>query len=339
MESKYPVIKNSVNFIMQTVRESSLNYSIQETPYSLYLSIRKTLSSSRASHSEISQAQILSTSMKSEIEILENKLEKAQKENLTLKANFEEAINEFEGYCRTIKRLESEIGSVKDDLKKCKDELKQSNELFDQMKAEKATIENDFSVVEGKYKISNKVIKEKQKEIADLVKENATVVANVIQVETENTSLRVKVNTEKKTEKRLKKNNIKCDKCDVNANSLQELRSHVRVHHTKSSYTQSIQVNFSDKSEQCCSISDLVKAVQTEDTFEHKEPEDFKKYPCFYCSINIANERHLCEHKTKCRGTAMMCGEIGLPLPPIRFPPRFPYPPSLYTFPFHLCTN
>ena len=193
MESKYPVIKNSVNFIMQTVRESSLNYSIQETPYSLYLSIRKTLS--RASHSEISQAQILSTSMKNEIEILENKLEKAQKENLTLKNNFEEAIKECEGYCSTIKRIESEIGSVKDDLKKCKDELKQSNELFDQMKAEKATIENDFSVVEGKYKISNKVIKEKQKEIADLVKENATVVANVIQVETENASLRVKVNS------------------------------------------------------------------------------------------------------------------------------------------------
>jgi hypothetical protein len=105
------------------------------------------------------------------------------------------------------------------------------------------------------------VIKDKQKEI--IVKENATVVANFIQVETGNTKLRAKVNSEKKNEKKLKKNNIQCDKCDANANSLQELMSHVRVHHTKSSYTQSIQVNFSDKSEQCYSSSDLVRTVQT----------------------------------------------------------------------------
>jgi predicted PurR-regulated permease PerM len=39
MESKYPVIKNSVNFIRQTVTESSLNYPIQETPSSSELEL------------------------------------------------------------------------------------------------------------------------------------------------------------------------------------------------------------------------------------------------------------------------------------------------------------
>jgi chromosome segregation ATPase len=198
----------------------------------------------------------------------------------------------LQGYCSTIKGLESEIGSVKDDLEKCKDELKQSNKLFDQMKAEKATIENDFSVVEGKYKISTKLIKDKQREIADKK------MLLLWQILSKNTKLRAKVNSEMKNEKKLKKNNIQCDKCDANANSLQELMRHVRVHHTKSSYTQSIQVNFSDKSEQCCSIIDLVRTVQTENTFD------------------------------------VMCGEIGLPLPSIRFPPRFPHPPNLSPFPF-----
>ena len=39
----------------------------------------------------------------------------------------------------------------------------------------------------------------------------------------------------------------------------------------------------------------------------------FVKYPCHYCGINIANDPHLHEHRSKCLGARNMFTEPGLP--------------------------
>ena len=45
MLTNYPSsnVQSSCDFILKEVRSSSLNYSVQETPFSLYLTIRKSL--------------------------------------------------------------------------------------------------------------------------------------------------------------------------------------------------------------------------------------------------------------------------------------------------------
>ena len=108
MAIKYPLqsVKNSVNVILNTVRDTSLNYSVQETPYSVYLSIRKSFSKG----SESSQSKDVSeTKTKNEIEILEKKLKVAEDAYLNLKNLYEEAVNECESSANKIKNLESEI--------------------------------------------------------------------------------------------------------------------------------------------------------------------------------------------------------------------------------------
>ena len=67
-------------------------------------------------------------------------------------------------------------------------------------------------------------------------------------------------------------------------------------------------------------VSDLTidKNVQAEDA-----KNTFVKYPCNYCGTNIANNYHLFEHITTCRGTHNM-GTV----PPF-FPSRFQLPPLL----------
>ena len=249
---------------MSTVRESSLNFSIQETPYSLYICIRKSFSKP----SEISKVDIEDnteadkheeTRIKNESDTLRNELKSLQSDNFVLKNDFEEAIDECAEHLQTIKHLELKVTSTGDNCEKLVEELKHVNETLEVMKSEKSALENRLDVAERKLKSSNKVIKEKEKEIDILNKENYTVTSNLVQVQTELSNLISKVNTEmkfeKKTEKKLIKNNLintafelECRKCDVKVDSQQKLKSHERIVHTTSISTQSSLIEFSEKS-------------------------------------------------------------------------------------------
>ena len=96
-------VKTSCDFIINSVRDSSLNFSIQKTPYSLYLTIRKTFNKTF-----LSPEQSLLQSLPSfggdqnrlkEIDTLKQKVKKEQESNEELRNNYIEAVDDTELSC------------------------------------------------------------------------------------------------------------------------------------------------------------------------------------------------------------------------------------------------
>ena len=109
-------VKTSCDFIINSVRDSSLNFSLQETPYSLYLTIRKTFSKASLSseqNSTLSLPSLVSDQTQKEINTLKQKLEYVQDSNESLKSDLNEAVDECEQCHVQIKNLESTIDEIK----------------------------------------------------------------------------------------------------------------------------------------------------------------------------------------------------------------------------------
>ena len=107
-------IQNSCDHIVKSVRDSFLNYSIQETPFSMYLTIRKSFSKSR--HLRNSDDVRISTfnsndRQSEEIDALIKKLKKTEDSNTDLKDKLEEAAIELEENHKKIKYLNNVIDS------------------------------------------------------------------------------------------------------------------------------------------------------------------------------------------------------------------------------------
>ena len=149
-----------------------------------------------------------------------------------------------------------------------------------------------------------------------------------MKVKAEYTDLRVKMNKEKKDEEKkakksekkefmnslipsLKGDGLECNNCDVKVESVSS-----KLPQTEETVQKDkcVQVSVQEFSED--------KTVQTLDP---KAPVVTSKHPCFYCSKNIVSENHLNEHKVRCRGTANMFCQPGLPPPPV---PRFSFSSS-----------
>ena len=126
----------------------------------------------------------------------------------------------------------------------------------------------------------------------------------------------------------------RCNKCEEKFQSEDELNVHKTLYHSRSSSTQTNRTVSEDKLLQTDSTleSSQDKESQTSDenSFFKTQPQ-FKKYPCFYCSTNIAGENHLKEHRIKCRGTNKM-GVVGLPPASFGFFPGFPQFPPFSSF-------
>ena len=71
-------------------------------------------------------------------------------------------------------------------------------------------------------------------------------------------------------------------------------------HHTRNTATQT-EVKITVHQKVQVKNSDFEKD-ETVETSENAIIE-FKKYPCFYCAIDIISENHLKEHKEKCHGS------------------------------------
>ena len=79
-------VQNSCDFIINSVRNSSLNFSSQETPYSLYLTIRKSFAESKAFPSDPNSSE---TPVICEMEELKCKVKDVEKINDGLKHDYE----------------------------------------------------------------------------------------------------------------------------------------------------------------------------------------------------------------------------------------------------------
>ena len=120
------------------------NCSTQETPYSLYISVRKSFSKPI----EITKADIEDntvadthevTRIKNERDTLKSELKSLQSDNFVLKTDFEEAIAECAEHWKTIKDLEFKVTSTGDNCEKLDEELKLVNQTLEVMTSEKAS--------------------------------------------------------------------------------------------------------------------------------------------------------------------------------------------------------
>ena len=203
-------VQNSCDFVIGSVRDSFLNYSIQETPFSLYLTIRKSFSKVNSNSNQISfglQQKKVHEEQVQDHESLRIKLKSVENSNRILQQNYEEATNNSEESYKEIKQLETKLKCYE----KIVADVQKKDKIIEQLKKDKMTLESELEAAEKNWKNANKVIKTKEKEIHDIQKENFQVTENLVKVKTDLNNLTVKVNKEKKEEEKKQRKKEKKD--------------------------------------------------------------------------------------------------------------------------------
>ena len=98
----------SCDLVIRSVRAPSLNFSIQETPFSLYLTIRKSFSKSTP---VISPPPIVPAALENQaiLHDLENKIKSIENANLVFKESYEKALSECKECHKTIGDLKVKL--------------------------------------------------------------------------------------------------------------------------------------------------------------------------------------------------------------------------------------
>ena len=130
------IIQNSCQELLQAIRSSSLNYCVQETPFSIYLTVRKSVN---PNFKNATSASVNSHETEKKIKILEA-------ENSALNQNYADAVAELENQTKTIGKLEVTIHQ----LHKKIDESKETDEASintlqiknEQLRAENKNVKN-----------------------------------------------------------------------------------------------------------------------------------------------------------------------------------------------------
>ena len=207
-------VENCCDFVLNSVRNSYLNYSVQETPYSVYLTIRKSFANNKISPGT-GQTLPLNNNQKSvvenrnilkkEIENLKIRLKASEDSNLILKQNYEDTLSDCEESYKKIKRLEDKAEQekmIKDDMIEDALKLKEKNKIIKELKDINTKLENHLKDIEKNHNVLNKLVKSKEKETHDLKKENLKVIENLEEVKANFANLTAAVNREKRQEEK-----------------------------------------------------------------------------------------------------------------------------------------
>ena len=193
------------------------------------------------------------------------KFESLEKENIFMKIKLEEAerikeeiLNENESFKFEIEALEEackqRVAAVAEEKRIISENLNLKISL-EKVKQEKALVESELESAVKETRNVNKSVKQNEKKVYDLEKENRKVKEDLLLEKEEFSILRAQVNKEKKdNEKRNKKNEKKeflknltadsiqdkyqCKQCDELFNEEDKLRNHKLNHHTRSISTQ-----------------------------------------------------------------------------------------------------
>ena len=141
-------IKNSCEHVISSVRESLHNYSMQETLYSLYLTLRKTFARSSKfvcqNSPQISPIYAFHQE-NTELESLKVKLKSAESSNEDLRANYVDALDDSELCHAKISELETIIKELKDkeseknskQFKTIQSEIQKKDEVINKLRGDK----------------------------------------------------------------------------------------------------------------------------------------------------------------------------------------------------------
>ena len=159
---------NPLDRIINIVRLSNLNFAYQETPYSLYLTIRKTT----VKNHQASSVQSSQGNFHHDVETLE-------RENLSLKRSNLELEDKLSASKETTKILDEKIAVLEAETLKAFNQTKVGKDSLarkdDEIKCLKNVIENNNATIKNlqtnKSEL-NKITKKKEKEVYDVEKAN-----------------------------------------------------------------------------------------------------------------------------------------------------------------------
>ena len=222
---------HSCELIRQSIVKSGLHFFVNESPHSLWVTVRKKFFDNNFNRSDAVSEEEKLERYKNKILMLENQLKDSHEETRKvssaleiIKGDFEDEINDHKVTIDEIKMLRA-------------DNLKKDNAIL-KLKEEKKNVEDYLENSENNLKKSNKIIKLKEKDIYVLKKENCKVKEDFDQLRLELSALKAQVNKEKRDqEKKIKKqekkdflNNlrsdpspseIRCEMCDQRFPSLE----------------------------------------------------------------------------------------------------------------------
>ena len=181
-------VKNSCDKVLTSVRDSSLNFSLQETPFSIYITIRKSFLRCRSDSLDKNPSNYKEeqTSGKSqELEDLITKLKSEEKINLALKNNYEEAIEDSAKCYQRIQDLENQVERLRDSVDKARVTAIDKEGEIQKLRTDNEELKASIGAAETIGKKTSKLLKLKERQIEDLKRENATVTEKLIHVQTD----------------------------------------------------------------------------------------------------------------------------------------------------------
>jgi chromosome segregation ATPase len=274
-------IENKCNQILQSLKSSCLNYSAQVTPFSMYVTVRKSLVKQPINHHYEETNDVVEEKMDHirELQVLKSRCKFLESSNEDLKASFEQEINEHENKISEIERLEkcleeyctevndlaetksqtlSEQDALIKDNKTLLAEMMKKDKIIDSLKSVNKKLEEEHEISDDNHKATAKILKTKDKELYNMRKENETLTENLDRAVVELKELKNKVTKENKENQRKEKaqakkdtlNNLKeskpsdldCKMCDEKLESKVKLKLHIRAVHLKDEMSQTNEV-------------------------------------------------------------------------------------------------
>ena len=175
-------IQNTCHSVINSITSSNLNYSIQQTPYSIYLTIRKSLQKSR-NFFPVVEPKINSKKVISDQEVLASRVLVLEEANRHLKEQLEDEIDTNEAKNNTIFELESKVESLHNQLinyateteviiakqvKKCYDEKKALENKHEKVLKDLKEQKSENNELKSEVKNLRIALKSSQKETKDV---------------------------------------------------------------------------------------------------------------------------------------------------------------------------
>ena len=336
-------IENKCHEILQSLKSSSLNYSAQITPFSIYVTVRKSLVKQMMNHpSEEAQTVVdKNPDFSSEYEIMKSRCKFLETSNDDLKVSLEQEVIANEGKSELIKRLEtcleetrrelSDLGETKSktlteldvlckEKKKLLDEISKKTVVIDKLKTVNENLEKEHEISETNFKHSAKIVKTKDKEIHNMKKENDAMKDSFGKVNIELKELQTKVNRENKEKQRKEKaqakkgvlNNQKetkpsgpnCEKWDETLESDSKLKLHMQAVHLEDTMAQTKEIFHETKLVHVQTLNIPLPTSHDKSTETNHEKPECENFSCFYCENEITSEVNLIEHRVTCQGAS-----------------------------------
>ena len=235
--------------VLKNLKISRLTFTVQETPFSAYVTIRKKFIPN-------APAETLSSSLGDlQIENMFKTLEILNKENSTLKSKLKDAENQSDKLIENNESLKELSHQSEFDKIELVNQIEKLSKEVEEFKVENRRIRDELESIEKDDKAFNKVLKQKDKQLHDLEKANTSLKENLQSVRSEFSSFKSEVNRERKeiekTKKKIEKkqfldnlkseskeSTLKCETCDQCLTNKEDLRHHMLNHHRETSSTQ-----------------------------------------------------------------------------------------------------